>query len=326
MRFDREAPGGGLDISVSVENGKAEIFFTVYLVLEQKLPEQGTAKETGRAAVEITMHDDNENQAACLWIPAGKDGTEYQSRNSRTGNVLTWSLSSRTLLIYPRLWRGAEEPCLYHIKALLLDEEQELDTLELDYPVCSMHQIPGRGFFLNEKEFPLRAVRYPVSACWQRELKQDLETMKELGANCICPDRLVEDKRFYELCLKKGILVWKEEKPSEIPLFCGKKGALLDGDRRRRNDIFYYYQACWSSRKVLHICCSRQQPKRGGQISVLVYSNQKKVALYVDGILQEFKQSVPRFLFEDIPANRETIVISAQAGECFTSVTWHTAG
>lgn len=324
MKFDREAPGGGLDISSFVENAKAEIFFTVYLISEQ--PEGEAWADSG--LVKITVYDEGGEEAACLWIPAGKKSAEYEGQKSAAGNSLIRTVSSRTLLIYPRLWRGQEAPYLYHITAeLLYDEGQTQDTLELYYPICSMRQIPGKGFYLNEKEFPLRAVHYPVSKYWQRELEQDLETLKELGANCICPDRLVGEKRFYELCLKKGMLVWKETEGSsgEIPLFCGEKGALLSRDRRRRNDIFYYYQACWSSRNVLHICRSPKQLRHGGLIDVLVYSNQKKVALYVDGILQEFKQSAPSFLFEDIPVKRENVVISVQAGECFTSVTWHIA-
>lgn len=334
MRFDREAPGGGLDIFSFVENGKAEIFFTVYLAAKQKAT--GQMCDTGSPAVEITMHDEDGRQTACLWIPAGRESREYQDDDSQDDDsqgMSAWSVSSRTLLIYPRLWQGTEAPCLYAVKATLICGGQETDMLQLSFPVCSMRCIPGGGFFLNEKEYPLRAVHYPVSQRWHQELEQDLETLTELGANCICPDRFVKEQGFYELCLKKGMIVWKEsdapvhkeiektEQRSEIPLFCGEQGALLQPDRRRRNDLFYYYQACWSSRKVLHICRSKLKPGRGQPVSVLVYSNQKKVALYADGILQEFKQSPPCFLFEDIVLNRENTVISAQAGECFTSVT-----
>lgn len=307
IRFDKEAPGGGVDAYTVIENGKAEIYFKVYLV-------ESSAMED--CAVEITMFD-----------PKGKEAARMRLRPKR-GLVsaefsLTASLTTRTLLIYPQLWQSVTNPLLYRVKAHIISGETVLDAKEFLYPICSMRSIPGKGFLLNQKPFALQAVRYPVTKDWRKYLDKDLELLVELGANCICPDRFPRDNMFYEKCLEKGMIIWKLVADDlSIPRLWGGDTPLVSVDRLRRQDLFYYYQAIWSNREVLHICDHEKTPRPGTTASAVVYSNQKKVALYVNGILQEFKQTPPEFVFEDIAVKGEHTVVSVQAGECFASVTW----
>ena len=170
---------------------------------------------------------------------------------------------------------------------------------------------------------PLHAVCYPVTKDWRKYLEKDLNLLLELGANCICPDRFPKDSVFYEKCLEKGMILWKlTAKDASIPSFVSDEHSLVSADRLRKKDLFYYYQALWSNQEVLHICPPEQACRSGTTACAVVYSNQKKVALYVNGILQEFKQTPPKFIFEDIMLKGEHPVISVQAGECFASFTW----
>lgn len=333
--FDKEAPGGGVDAYTVLENGKAEIHFTVYLVeggvedsgavkggaVEDSVTQEGKPKEREIEAlcsvtVEITMFD-----------PKGKETARMRLQPMR-GETLAKSLSTeplttRTLLIYPQLWQSVANPLLYRVKACISAGDTVMDTKEFPYPICSMRSIPDKGFFLNQKSFTLHAVQYSLTKDWRKFLDKDLDILVELGANCLCPDRFPKDSMFYEKCLEKGLIVWKlvSEQPS-IPRLWGGDKPLVSADRLRRQDLFYYYQACWSNREVLHICNHEKMPRPGTMASAVVYSNQKKVALYVNGVLQEFKQTPPVCVFEDIVVKGEHMVVSAQAGECFASVTW----
>lgn len=332
IRFDREAPGGGLDVYVKLRNGKAEITFTVYLTEDgaedqmvnkaqpgifsekssQQTPETRQTLERS-PVIDIEMYDEKDQEAARMRLKAA-GGTEATVDSD-------WSLSTRTLLIYPHLWRGSDNPCLYRIKASITENQQIVDTLQITCPICSMSRIPEKGFYLNEKPLLLHAVRYQVEQTWPEYLDTDLELLQELGANCICPDHFPEDRTFYTKCLEKGIIVWKTpEGPDNLPLFCGNEHALLSPDRTKRHDRFYLYQACWSNRNVLH-SCTPHLAQDYTNTSLTIYSNQKRVALYVDGILHEFKDSPPIFQFEDIPVRKAPTVITAQAGDHYLSLT-----
>lgn len=330
IRFDREAPGGGLDAYVQIKNGKAEIVFVIYLALQQpglnRLPDQPIRDKL--AVIDIRMYDEKGAEAARMRCKVGRpaegDGGE-PDLDGKPGFMAAadkkWNLTTHTLLIYPHLWNAADAPYLYEVRASVTEDHQITDTLEILCPIFSMSNIPQKGFFLNEKPFSLHAVRYHVDENWFQNLEGDLKILKDLGANCICPDRLPTERSFYAECLKKGMIVWQLTGDNEhLPVFCGDEKALLNPDRGKQ-ESFYLYQSRFSRQNVLYICNPEKKPVPGGSTCVTVYSNQKRVALYLDGILHEFKESAPVFRFEDVPVKREQTVISAQAGEQYISVT-----
>lgn len=56
---------------------------------------------------------------------------------------------------------------------------------------------------------------------------------------------------------------------------------LVTFDRKTRKDSFYLYKAYWSEDPFVHICSKRFVDRTSSEITVKVYSNQSKVALYV---------------------------------------------
>ena len=60
-------------------------------------------------------------------------------------------------------------------------------------------------------------------------------------------------------------------------------------DRKTKKDSFYLYKAWWSDEPFVHICGSRYVDRPEAVAKVKVYSNQSKVALYVNGKLVEEK-------------------------------------
>ena len=305
IKFDRNIMCGGLDASVEIENGKARVEFTICL-----LGEDASERKTTDWRVEIRMYDQEEQEVAGMRVPV------EMGENLRT----------HTLIIYPHLWKAVEEPYLYKVRGSLVYRNEVRDALEKVLPICSWENVPGKGWYLNGRPFELKAVRYrmpeKMGGMDSEVLRKELEMIRDLGANCVLTDGFEGDLAFREMCMEMGLVVCggDETEAVKMPLFCGDEGALLELDRARKRDAFYYYKACWGKDKVLYIC---PPVRRDGadETVVKVYSNQKKVALYVDGRLQEFKESAPVFLFEDVPVRWGETVISAQAGECFCSVT-----
>jgi len=58
---------------------------------------------------------------------------------------------------------------------------------------------------------------------------------------------------------------------------------LVTFDRKIKKDSFYLYKAYWSEEPFVHICSKRRSDREEATTTVKVYSNQKTVALYVNG-------------------------------------------
>ena len=321
LEFDTEAPGGGVDAITVWENQKAVIYFTVYL------RHAGTMPDVRSYSLSVWMRTADGGEAAYMETNVGIPHGERKC----------FAISLHTLLIQPHLWQGSLDPHLYQVEVLLKSGAKHgsavpgriLSSVQLKYPVCSMRYRGGGDFLLNGRPYPLHAVRYLPGKDAVRVLEQELGALKQLGVNCLCPEYFPADPLFYELCLEEGLLLWKQEgEEALLPVFCASEeteecsdAVLLGADRKSRRDLFYYYQAIWSERRVLHICRFEEPVKPGNTVTVRVFSNQKKVALYVNGYLREFKESAPVFVFEDVELSGETPVLSARSEECFASYT-----
>ena len=159
IRFDKEAPGGGVDAYTVLENGKAEIYFTVYLVEgsdEDSVVVEGDAEETG--VPQENMPPDRKAEVQCpvtveitMFDPKGKETARMRLSpmigSSSPESLSPEPLTTRTLLIYPQLWQSVNNPLLYRVKAHIIAGETVMDAKEFPYPICSMRTIPDKGFF-----------------------------------------------------------------------------------------------------------------------------------------------------------------------------------
>lgn len=101
-------------------------------------------------------------------------------------------------------------------------------------------------------------------------------------------------------------------------------GDVAFGGRQDVTEHYYYYQAKWSREPVLYPALSTLHRQENGLLSLTVYSNQKKVVLYVDGVLFLFQSAQtggPEFIFEDIPAEKLPLHLAVEAGNLSTSLT-----
>ena len=238
---------------------------------------------------------------------------------------------AKGMLLHPRLWRGMEDPSLYSVKVQLQLRKQSenkicevtLDTLEKQLPLRMLKNQFAKGYFLNGEAYAVRPIVYHLPSQSSpdisrlEQMQRELQLYKEMGANTICLQVPEYDDDFVQLCDKMGFLVWCGDVKEQIAQSCD----LLTLEASVPTDLYFYKKACWSKEPFLYIVNKSLKRQKNGNYSLTVYSNQKKVALYVEGVLFEFQVSAPEFLFEEIPAGKCPLQLTAEAGECRVSMT-----
>ena len=237
-----------------------------------------------------------------------------------------------------------------------MEKEEESDPAEditeavevywqQELAIYDVHVIDKKGIFLNEKEFLPHEVVYrlppQISDAGTRveQVRRDLERLVRMGVNVIRLEgtgtgaegvNCSEVRAFYSLCRKRGFLtgdLWI--RPENLPVYRGLSGetaedGLLSANGRTLTERYYYYQAKWSSEPVLYPVLSTLHRQENGLVSLTIYSNQKKVVLYVEGVLFLFQSAAsgdPEFIFEDIPVAKLPLHLAAEAGNLSISLT-----
>ena len=79
---------------------------------------------------------------------------------------------------------------------------------------------------------------------------------------------------------------------------------MITFDRKQKKDAYYIYKAWWSDEPFVHLCGSSYVDSPEPVTEVKVYSNRKKIALYVDGALFGEEQGEHIFKFQ-VPISGE---------------------
>lgn len=114
------------------------------------------------------------------------------------------------------LWDGIRDPFLYTARAELLAEVGTVDCIEVRFGCRSFSFDKEKGFILNGRPYPLRGVsrhqdRAGVGSALTREMHQeDMEIIREMGANTIRLAHYQHDQYFYDLADEAGMVVWAE--------------------------------------------------------------------------------------------------------------------
>ncbi|MCM1044288.1 MAG: hypothetical protein NC417_02150 [Candidatus Gastranaerophilales bacterium] len=300
MRFDRLAPGGGMEIFTKLENGKAVLEFAFYLETE--------GEELKGACADLYLYD---REGCCVL---------------RLTHPLRSEELARGILLHPHLWNSVEDPYFYRAEVFLMMKAEGkaavCDHLERALPLCTLRKSPAGDWFLNERSFALRAVGYAIPRKGEGEerkaaLVQDMQKVKELGANAVCLSGGKLETDFYELCCRQGFVVLCAHGKAAP---CVTLEELLNV-HRLPTDTYYYYKALWSKVPFVYLNGDSLIRQKNGLYQVKAYSNLKKVALYVEGVHFEFQSGAPEFLFSDVEIRRFPAALTVEADACSMSAT-----
>lgn len=116
----------------------------------------------------------------------------------------------------PVLWNGRKNAYMYELKISMQSFNDTIDELIIPFGIRYFEVDSEKGFFLNGEHLPLHGVSRHQDrkdmgwAITKKEHKEDMEIIKEVGANSIRLAHYQHDQYFYDLCDTEGMVVWAE--------------------------------------------------------------------------------------------------------------------
>lgn len=175
----------------------------------------------GGSGIKVTPEVDLKKHSASVlvevWTENTADGTpvgiSIEDGDAETVFIRDNYAGIRLFIENVHLWRGKKDPFLYKAVAAFHDGS---DTVSAAFGCRTFLVDSSRGFFLNGESYPLCGVsrhqdrRGAGNALTEEMHREDMEFIREMGANTIRLAHYQHDQYFYDLCDREGMIVWAE--------------------------------------------------------------------------------------------------------------------
>ena len=200
-------------------------------------------------------------------LPAGKAKVSVTAwtENTKDGQQVTFTLGGQSKcctvadgcaeaefeLENAHLWNGLDDPYLYTIQAELYTDGEKMDQVSARFGCRQMKFDPENGFFLNGRSYPLRGVsrhqdRAGVGNALTKEMhREDLELIREIGANTIRLAHYQHAQYFYDICDEAGMVVWAEIPYITLHMENGRENTLSQMKELIIQNYNHPCIACW---------------------------------------------------------------------------------
>jgi len=169
----------------------------------------------GTYGIRVTpqMNGRNADVQVEAWVSGKTDSVTFEMDGQQKTCSLAGGYAAGSFQIKnAHLWDGIADPYLYTASAFLSNGEK----VQLEFGCRSFRIDPEKGFFLNDRPYRLcGAARHQDrlgmgNALTGKEHEEDIDLMLEMGANCVRLAHYQQDQYVYDLCDRKGLIVWAE--------------------------------------------------------------------------------------------------------------------
>lgn len=162
--------------------------------------------------------------------------TDTRSIAASTGYDFTLS----TVISNPHLWNGVIDPYLYNVYVEIKDGTTVTDLVKESLGFRYYRVDPDTGFYLNGEHYDLHGVNRHQDrqnkgwAISDADQLQDMDLIKEMGANMIRLAHYQQDDYFLSLADSYGMIVWEE-----IPINWGlsTSSAFIDNAKQQLTEM-----------------------------------------------------------------------------------------
>ena len=177
----------------------------------------------GGSGLQVTPVVEGSNAVVSVetWISNLKAGQQISyTITDGEGNMVAQTVCDDTKVSFTienvHKWHGRKDPYLYTISAALLEDGNAIDNVSANFGCRSFEIDPAKGFILNGEAYPLRGVsrhqdRWGFgNALLKEHHEEDIDLICEVGCTTIRLAHYQHDQYFYDLCDKKGLVIWAE--------------------------------------------------------------------------------------------------------------------